>query len=231
MNNYFNEFEKQEQYPNNTRALPAWAWIVAIVGLIISIVWGYSVGTNTVDIINMGDIPDETPDSFDLGALDFTDSLYVFGYEDRLFGYNLIDYPSTALYYNSTRDMNDGGGHDNVFVSNGAFSVEFMKMNAYDIPCVFSTGAEGSVNVNFTFESNVTKGNLEARLVALSADYQTEQTIDGYIKIKAEYIQTVYEFKANESVTDSIECPEDVILVLIVACESASGAFEFSISV
>ncbi len=232
MNNYFNDFQ-EEECRKKSRSLPGWVWLASVIGLVISIIWGYSIGSNSAKMMNLGTIPDETPDSFDLGTLDFTDPLYIFSSDERFFGYNLIDYPSTATYYDSSRAYNENGGYENTFNSAAKFSVDFINLNGYDVPCVFDSSVNGEtpVTVNMSFESNVASGNLEARLVALSKDYQTEQTEDGYYKIKPEYIETVYSFKANEKITKSVEYSGDTYLVLVVAGESAMGSYSFAIAV
>ncbi len=228
MNNYFNDFEREERQIKQ-KAIPAWAWIVAVVGLAVAIIWGYSMGRSSAALMNMGTIEDTTPDSFDLGVLDFSDPLYIFGDSDLMLGYNFIDYPSFANYYDSGRKENKYGGYDNAFGSDTSFSVEFLNLNYYDIPCVFGTDEDTTVNI--TFESSVTSGNLEARILILDKKYQTEPTSDGYIKIKSEYIKSEFEFKANDIVTKSFEYDADTFIVLAVAGESAVGSFNFQISI
>ncbi len=229
MNDYFNDFQPNESQKSK-RALPAWLWIIAVVGLVVSIAWGYSFGLTYSSMFDLAGVADNTPDSFDLGTLDFTDPIYIFSQTDRNFGYNLRDYPSLSLIYDTTRTMNSNGAYENEFVSKASFSSTFINMSYYDVSCVFSTGCEGAARVSMTFESSVIQGNLEARLVVLSKDYQTEKTEEGWVKIRSEYINTLYEFKANETVSTSFDYSGDGYLVLIVACESAGGTYSFDIS-
>ncbi len=233
-NNYFDDIRNQEDRRRKT-SVPGWVWAIVIIGVVLSILWGYSAGTSAAMMTNLGTIEDKTPDSAKLGVLDFSESLYLFTQYDDYSMYNRIDYPGSALFYSSSRQSNKSGLYTNEYKMSAKFSVEFFNMNYYDVCCVFDPGEGYKGNLNYLFETELANGNMELKIVALSKNFTTEKNSDGYDVIKPEYIVDIKQIPGDKDASGVLDNDVygksgDVYYVFIIGAESASGSYELSVT-
>ncbi len=234
-NNYFNDIQKQDELKKSTKA-PGWVWAVCIIGLVLSIIWGYTIGKNTIlTFYEMATIPDNDPTTSRLEVLDFSECLLVFPEDEYKGIYNLIDYPAFAMYYDSNRTADEFGLYPNSFNGSTYIESSFRNMSYYDVFCVFDAGKDYKGNVNYVFESELKKGNMEVKVFTVSKNYTTEATSDGYNVIKSEYITEIAHFDTTKDESGSFDGSQltangDVYYVFVVGAESAYGSYELRVS-
>ena len=223
MNNYFNEQDFNEE---KKKKLPAWIWIIGIIGLVIAVISGYFYGLEVVDIykemMSSVVLKDTNGEDTTLQSLDFSNFIGVF---DNEFGYNLFDCDmSYALVYNSTVKYNSSKGiYPNDFASTDKvnYTVDFENFNHYDL----TYAKKADKDVTFTFSSEVKKGNLEARIFRIDANYRVTENDYGINIIEDAYVYEAARFSANK--TETVTLPAGHIYVLAVGCESADGSYTF----
>jgi hypothetical protein len=207
-------------------SLPAWVFILGILGLIIAIISGYFYGTESVAIYKeMMEgivIKDTNGEDTSLTALDFTNFIGVY---DNEFGYNFFDTEmSFALSYNSTVKYNNSKGvYPNDFSgsANVSYRVDFDNFNHYDV----SYAKRSEKETVFTFSSRLESGNLEARILRIDDNYRIKADEFGRALIDPAYIHEVAIFTANSTL--SVTLPGGSIYLLAVGCENADGYYTF----
>ena len=222
MNSYFNNEFKAEKRPSSR--LPAWIWIIGIVGLIIAIISGYTSGGQAVSLYNgMVEavmLKDTNGEDTSLQTLNFSEFIGVY---DNVYGYNFFDSDmSFALSYNSTVKYNNAKGiYPNDFSGSETvnYSVDFSSFNHYDLTYAKKTDAA----LTFIFSSEITAGNLEARILRIDENYRVKENDVGTTIIEDAYVHEIARFSANK--TESVTLEGGYIYVLAVGCESASGSY------
>ncbi len=216
--------------------LPGWAWAVCVLGLVVSVLWGYSMGkTLALSYNSITTIPDTDPSSVRLEVLDFSDCLYVFPEDDYFISYNLIDYPMYATYYDTDRPIKENNVYTNRYNSTSYFKTSFINMNYYDVCCIIDFGNGYNEDIAYSFEPKLKSGNLELAVLALDKMYTTEVNEDGYNVIKSEYITPVARFEGMENTHNSIDRWDveeygDLYYVFVVGAESATGSYTLRVS-
>ncbi len=222
MNGYFNNSFKEEKH-TSTR-LPAWIWIIGIIGLIIAIISGYVSGGQSVDIyremMSSVVLQDTNGEDTSLQTLNFSEFIGVF---DNVYGYNFFDSDmSFALKYNTTVKYNNAKGlYPNDFSGSETvnYKVDFKNFNHYDLTYAKKTDSA----LTFVFASEVTSGNLEARILRIDENYRVKENEIGTNIIEDIFVHEVARFSANKTETVTLE--GGYIYVLAVGCESASGSY------
>ncbi len=222
MNSYFNNGFNEEKKPSSR--LPLWIWIIGIVGLIIAIISGYTSGGQAVTLYNdmMENIvlKDTNGEDTSLQTLNFSEFIGVY---DNVYGYNFFDSDmSFALSYNTTVKYNNSKGfYPNDFSGSETvnYSVSFKNFNHYDLTYAKKT----DIALTFIFSSEITEGNLEARILRIDENYRVKENDIGTNIIEDAYVHEVARFSANK--TESVTLEGGYIYVLAVGCESASGSY------
>lgn len=228
MNSYFNNGFNEEK--KRSSRLPAWIWIIGVVGLIIAILSGYTSGVQAVDIYNgMMEaimLKDTNGEDTSLQTLNFSEFIGVY---DNVYGYNFFDSDmSFSLSYNTTVKYNNAKGlYPNDFSGSETvnYSVNFKTFNHYDITYAKKTDKA----LTFIFSSEITEGNLEARILRIDANYRVKETELGTNVIEDAYVHEVARFSANK--IESVTLEGGHIYVLAVGCESASGLYSLKTEV
>lgn len=221
MNSYNFEDNKKK-----SSRLPAWLYILGVVGLIIAIISGYFYGTESVaiykEIMNGVIIKDTNGEDSSLTSLDFSEFIGVF---DNVYGYNFFDCEmSFALNYSSTVKYNNARGvYPNDFSGskNISYRVDFDNFNHYDL----TYAKRSDKDVTFTFSSELESGNLEARIFRIDDNYRVKALENGYSVIEDAFVHEVAAFSANKTL--SVTLPGGSIYILAVGCESADGYYTF----
>ncbi len=230
MNNYFGQYQSEDE-KKQARSIPAWVWIISVIGLILSIIWGYSFGSYAAYIAELGIIEDVTEDSSKLGVLDFSECLLIFS-GGLSAAYNLIDYPVVCTSYTSSRKANSFGTPINTFTRSAEFDSSFVNMNGYDVSCVLDPDIYDSCNMHFSFIPQLSSGNLEARLFEVSKDYKIDSTSDGANrKINESYINLIDSFDGDEPTVTSFTAKVGYYYIFVVGAESAVGSYELDIHI
>lgn len=224
MNNLYNT-PPTAQKPK-TR-LPAWFWVMTVVGLIIAVLAGYFSGSNFGSMVSLLNIEDTNGEDTALCSLDFKDFLGVY---DGYSGYNLYDSDAVCIMYDTSRDYDaQSETYNNRFT--GAYTEQnatFIYLNYYDVCFVSELSLSKAVTV--AFSSKLSTGNLEGRLIHVASDFKVELDEFDTPIIKDEYITTLASFGANELLEKTVNVPANGILMFVVAAEGAVGSYHLKIS-
>lgn len=224
MNNLYNTPPTIDK--SKTR-LPAWFWIITAVGLIVSVLAGYFSGSNFGKMAALLNIEDTNGEDTSLCSLDFKEFLGVYDGEP---GYNLFDSDAVCVMYDTSRDYDARTEtYENKFT--GAYTEQnatFFYLNYYDV--CFVSELSGPKTVTVKFSSKLGSGNLEGRLMHVSADFKVELDEFDTPIIKDEYITTIASFGANETLQQTVNTPESGMLIFVVAAEGAVGSYHLKIS-
>ncbi len=223
MNSYFNHNSFNDD-KKSTGKLPLWIWIIGIVGLIIAILSGYIYGGQSVaiygELMSSVILKDTNGEDTSLQTLGFSEFIGVF---DNEYGYNFFDSDASfALSYNTTVKYNNAKGiYPNDFSGSETvnYSVNFKSFNHYDLTYAKKTDS----TLNFIFSSELTSGNLEARILRIDESYRVKQNELGINIIEDTYVHEVARFSANK--TETVTLDGGYIYVLAVGCESATGSY------
>lgn len=206
--------------------LPRWFWVLTVAALVITVLAAYFSASNLTDYLSELGIEDTNGESTDLCKLDFKNFLGVY---DGEYEYNYFDSEISCLIYDTTRDYDYSlETYSNVFY--GAYTEQeasFWYLNYYDVCFVHELSSPKTVTVDFSYE--LSKGNLEGRLLYVSSDFKVELNENDVPIIKDEYISVLAEFKAGTSRTASASVQGSGMLVFVVGGESAVGSYSLSI--
>lgn len=207
--------------------LPAWFWIITAVGLVVAVLAGYFSGSNFGRAMSILNIEDTNGEDTSLCSLDFKGFLGVY---DGYSGYNLFDSDAVCVMYDTSREYDaQKETYGNKFaVANTDQSATFFYLNYYDV--CFVTELTGPRTVTVEFSSKLGGGNLEGRLLHVSADFKVELNEFDTPIIKDEYITAIESFGANTPIEKTVVLPESGILVFAVAAEGAVGSYHLKIS-
>ena len=207
--------------------LPAWFWIITVVGLVVAVLAGYFSGSNFGKIVSLLNIEDTNGEDTSLCSLDFKGFLGVY---DGYSGYNLFDSDAVCIMYDTSRDYNaNTETYENEFTGcNTDQNATFLYLNYYDV--CFVSELNGSRTVTVEFFSKLGGGNLEGRLMHVSADFKVELDEFDTPIIKDEYITTVAAFGANETQKQTVNTSESGMLIFVVGAEGAVGSYHLKIS-
>ena len=223
MNNLYNTPPVTQK--SKTR-LPAWFWVMTVVGLVIAVLAGYFSGVNFGSMVSLLNIEDTNGDDTSLCELDFKGFLGVYDGED---GYNLFDSDALCIMYDTSRDYDaQTETYKNQFTSYSDQNATFIYLNYYDV-CFVSEITEAKA-VTVLFSSKLGTGNLEGRLMYVASDFKVE--LDEYDTpiIKDEYITTLAKFGANGQFEQTVNVPAGGRLVFVVGAEGAVGSYHLKIS-
>ena len=221
-----NGFYNTPQSPPKTR-LPAWFWIISVLGLVLAVLAGYFSGNNFGNMAKLLSIEDTNGEDTAICSLDFKGFLGVY---DGYSGYNRFDSDVTYIMYDTSRDYNvHNETYDNSFA--GAYTDQtatFLYLNYYDVCFVYELN--GPKTVTAEFSSKLEKGNMEGRLLHVAADFKVELDEFDVPIVKDEYITSLASFGANDTFEQTLTVPDSGTLIFVVACEGALGSYHLKIS-
>ena len=205
--------------------IPKWIWVIGIAAILIGAIFGYYIGNAATILVKDMIITDQNGENTDLAVLDFTDFLFVY---DNEYGYNRFDSNYISSFYDCTRPYdNSNSTYFNEFKDNCDFTVSFGMFNYYEIACVLETESQA---FNYSFKSNISGGNFEARIYKLDKNYRVSETDYGELIIDSEYLTLLEEFHANTEYNGSISVSSEYYYILVTGAESAFGSYDFNIT-
>lgn len=225
MNGYPNySFTEKQKYK-----IPVWVIILIAVALVFSVFGGYYAGINYAVAVKHVMMPDGNGrEDTSLASLDFKG--FICKFDDG--SYNEFDSVEFfSLTYDSDAKYAPGGYYSNDYTGEvGAdIDVSFMYLSYYDICYVNKNVGEKQV-LEYEIEIDVIMGNMEAAVIAVSADYKCTANENGYSIVDDQYVTVIDRLKAGDSGTKSIPLTEGYIYMVVFAGENATGAYSLDVN-
>lgn len=208
--------------------IPVWIWIITVIGLLWSISGGYQSGALVSDIVSYLTVADKTPNSSDLGILNFNDCL-----EDYTGMSGLCDIDNDkifALSYSSSVNGAAQSSFQNDFTSSGnvAITTSVANMTHYDVRYV-NMNTSGKESMSYSVSIDVTSGNMQAVVLAVDKSYQCIEK-DGNKVIDAQYITELDRISAGSLRSNTVTVDSSKFYVIVFGAENATANYTLNVS-
>ena len=212
--------------PPKKYRLPAWVWIISILGLLFAVNGGYQSGQMTSEIISFLNVSDTTADTSLLGKLDFNDCIEEHKSSDNLCD---LDYSGIfALTYQAKVNGVRESKFNNDYTDRSTVSVAatVSSMTYYDVRYV-NMNTLGKDSLSYKINIALSSGNMEAAILAIDKAY-TCTVKDGDRVINAEYITKVE--RINGSAEGTLSLDQSKIYVIVFGAENATGSYTLDVT-
>ena len=219
-----NGFNERGVMPHSKYILPKWVIVITVIGLLMAVLGGYSLGSELSHIVSYVTIDDPNgPEDTKLYRLEFDDCIRKY---DTKSYYNEFDYSDTfVLNYSSNAPVISSGTYSNDFTGKDLtqLAVKFYNLTYYDVCYVYRNTA-GKTTLEYSLKLALESGNMECAIFELDPAYSYE-TKDEYKVVK-----DPLEIKRVQSSEDgSVQIYENKIYIIVLAGENATGRYDLSV--